>query len=104
MNIILERVLTKPFLVTIFRYALAVGGTWLVANGITDEGTWEIVAGSLLTIIVALMGGADSVKDKAIIDGQSVKVSDMPASAQIEIKHAVRTTPKRSIFDMLFGK
>ena len=104
MDVILSRVFTKPFLVTIFRYALAAGGAWLVANGITDEGTWEIIGGSLLTIAVALMGGADSVKDKATYNGQSVKVSDMPVAAQSEIKQAVRVTPKRSIFDMLLGK
>jgi thiol:disulfide interchange protein len=104
MNIILARVFTKPFLVTIFRYALAAAGAWLVANGLTDEGTWEIIGGALLTIAVALMGGADSVKDKATYNGQTVKVSDMPASARAEIKQAVQATPKRSLIDILFGK
>lgn len=104
MNIILERVFTKPFLVTIFRYALVAAGAWLASNTGFDPGTWETISGALMVIIVALLGGAESVKDKTTYDGQTVKVSDMTPSAQSEIKQAVRVTPKRSIFDMLLGK
>lgn len=104
MNIILERVFTKPFLVTIIRYALGAAGAWISTNGYADENTVATISGALLTIAVALMGGADSVKDKATYNGQTVKVSDMPVSAQSEIKQAVRTTPKRSLLDILFGK
>lgn len=104
MDVILSRVFTKPFLVTVLRYALNAAGVWLAANGKFDPGAWETISGALLVIATTLMGGADSVKDKATVNGQSVKVSDMPAAAQSEIKQAVRVTPKRSIFDMLLGK
>ena len=104
MNTVLARVFTKPFLVTLLRYALAAGGAWLVANGLTDEGTWEIVGGSLLTIAVALMGGADSVKDKAVIDGKSVSAEKLPTGIRQDLEAAVSIKKSRSLFDMILGK
>ena len=104
MNTILARVFTKPFLVTLLRYALAAGGAWLVANGLTDEGTWEVVGGAVLTIAVALMGGADSVKDKAVIDGKSVSADKLPSGIRQDLESAVSIKKSRSLFDMILGK
>ncbi|MHA6731644.1 Pam3-gp28 family putative phage holin [Devosia sp. A369] len=56
MNAIFSRIFTAPFLITILRYGLAAAGAWLVARGLIDEGTWEVVGGAILTIIVALLG------------------------------------------------
>lgn len=104
MNTLVSRIFTKPFLVTILRYGLAAAGAWLVANGMLDEGTWEIVGGAVLTIAVALMGGAEAVKDKAVVDGKAVDLSKLPAAVRSPLEASVPVTKGRTLFDMLFGK
>lgn len=101
----LGKIFTGPFVVTLVRYGLAAAGAWLVANYGFDASQWEVIAGALLTIVVALMGGAEAVKDKAVIDGKSVPVSKLPVAAQNEIEAATRIPAKRrSIFDIFVGK
>lgn len=100
----LSKILTKPFLVTLFRYALAATGAWLVANGMLDEGTWETIGGALLTIAVALMGASESVKDKIVQDGKTVETAKLSPSVQSELQVAVNHKPGRTVLDMLLGK
>lgn len=97
-------IFTRPFLVTIFRYGLAAVGAWLASNKGFDPGAWETISGSILVIATTLMGGADSVKDKAVVDGKSVSVDSLSKSLQGDIKEAVETKKGRTLFDMLFGK
>lgn len=104
MDTLLSRIFTKPFLVTLVRYALAVLGGWLVANGLMEEATWEIVGGALLSIAVALMGGADSVKDKAVVDGKAVDLSKLPPSVRSPLEASVPISKGRSLISILFGK
>jgi hypothetical protein len=104
MNTLLSRIFTLPFLVTLLRYGLAAAGAWLVANGMLDEGTWEIVGGSILTIVVALMGGADAVKDKAVVDGKAVALEKLPPSVRNPLEAAVPASRGRSLIDILTGK
>lgn len=105
MDTIFARIFTKPFLVTIIRYALVAAGTWLVTNGYLDEATWQTILGATLTIIIALLGGVEAGRDKAVVDGKSVPVSKLPASAQADIKTAVdQPRKRRSFFDMFVGK
>lgn len=104
MNFILEKIFTKAFLVTIFRYALVAVGAWLASNTGFDPGTWETISGALMVVVVALMGGAEATQDKVTINGQTAKISNMTRTEQTEVKQAVAATPKRSLFDMLLGK
>lgn len=104
MNTIIEKIFTKAFLVTIFRYALVAVGAWLASNTGFDPGTWETISGALMVIIIAFLGGAEATKDKVVLNGQTAKISDMTATEQKDVKEAVRSTPKRSVFDMLLGK
>lgn len=104
MNTLLSRILTKPFLVTILRYGLAAAGAWLVANYGFDPGQWEVIAGAILTIAVALMGGAEAVKDKAVVDGKAVALDKLPPSVRSPLEASVPITKGRSVFDMLFGR
>lgn len=104
MNTILSRILTKPFLVTLLRYGLVAAGAWLVANGLIDEGTWEIVGGSLLTIVIALMGGAEAVKDKAVVDGKAVDLAKLPPSVRSPLEAVVPVTKGRTLLDLFTGK
>lgn len=105
MNNLVARIFTKPFLVTILRYGLTAIGAWLVTNQGFDPSAWETVSGALLVIATTLMGGAESVKDKAVVDGKSVPVDKLPEQAQQQIKQATTApTKRRSFFDMLIGK
>lgn len=105
MNDIIARIFTKPFLVTLIRYALTAVGAWLVANQGFDPGAWETVSGALLVIVTTLMGGVEAAKDKAVVNGQSVPVAKLPPEAQQQIKQATTApTKRRSFFDMLIGK
>lgn len=100
----LSKILTKPFLVTLFRYALAAAGAWLVSNGLLDEETWSTVGGALLTIAVALMGASESVKDKIVQDGKTVETAKLPVGTQNAIQAAVVEKKGRTVLDMLLGK
>jgi hypothetical protein len=104
MQTILARIFTKPFLVTILRYALVAAGAWLASNTGFDPGTWETISGALMVIVIALMGGADSVKDKAVIDGKSVAAENLPTGVRKDLETAVDNKKGRSVIDMLFGK
>ena len=99
-----ERILTKPFLITIFRYGLGAIGAWLASNQGFDPGTWETISGSIIVIVVALMGGAESVKDKVVQDGKAIDTAKLPVATRNEIKDAVETKKGRTVLDMLFGK
>lgn len=104
MGTIVSRIFTKPFLITILRYALTAVGAWLSANKGFDPGAWETIAGSLLVIATTLMGGAESVKDKVTIDGKSVAASNLPAATKSQVEAAVSVKKSRSILDILLGK
>lgn len=105
MDTLLARIFTKPFLVTVLRYALTAAGAWLVANQGFDPGAWETISGALIVIATTLMGGAEAVKDKAVANGKSVPIEALPPAARSEIKEAVAQPRKRrSFFDMLVGK
>jgi predicted tellurium resistance membrane protein TerC len=100
-----KRIFTGPFLVTIIRYGLVAAGTWLVANGYLTEATWQTILTALLTIVVALLGGVESTKDKAVFGGKSVAAEHLPVEAQKQIKQATAVKAKRrNIFDMFVGK
>lgn len=99
-----ERILTKPFLITIFRYALTAVGAWLASNKGFDPGQWETISGAVLVIATTLMGGSESVKDKVVQDGKAIETSKLPASTRADIKDAVETKKGRTILDMLLGK
>lgn len=102
---ILERLISGPFLVTIIRYALVALGTWLVTNGYLSEEVWQQVLGGLMAVILALMGGAEATKDKAVSDGKTVPLEKLPDQAQAQIKQATTApTKRRSLLDMLVGK
>ena len=100
----LEKILTKPFLITVFRYALTAAGAWLATNYGFDATSWETIAGALLVIATTLMGGSESVKDKVVQDGKAIDTSKLPTSTQIDIQNAVETKKGRTVLDMLFGK
>lgn len=104
MNIILEKIFTKAFLVTIFRYALVAVGAWLASNTGFDPGTWETISGAVLVIATALMGGAEATKDKVTYKGESTAISDLAPSVRADVKKEVNATPNRSVIDILFGK
>jgi|GEM_PF-4228056 len=104
MSTILSRIFTGPFIVTVLRYLLGAVGAWLFTRGLIDEGTWATISGAILTIVVALMGGADAVKDKAVIDGKAVAVNALPADARARLEAAVSVTKPRTILDILFGR
>lgn len=104
MNTLLARIFTKPFLVTILRYGLNALGVWLAAEGRFDPGAWETISGAVLVIATTLMGGAESVKDKAVVDGKAVDLSKLPQSVRSPLEASVPVTKGRSIFDMLLGK
>jgi hypothetical protein len=102
---LVSKILSGPFLITILRYALGAAGAWLASNQGFDPGTWETISGSIVVIVVALMGGAEATKDKAVVDGKSVPVDKLPEQAQSQIKQAVTApTKKRTLFDMFVGK
>ena len=104
MNIIVEKIFTKAFLVTIFRYALVAVGAWIVANTGFDPGAWETISGALLVIVTALAGGAEATKDKVTYKGESTSISELAPAVQKEVKQEVKVTPNRSVIDILFGK
>lgn len=104
MNTLLARIFTKPFLITVLRYGLNSAGVWLAANGKFDPGAWETITGAILVIATTLMGGADSVKDKAVIDGKSVSASKLPVGVRADLELAVAAKKGRSLIDMLLGK
>lgn len=105
MDFLTSRIFTGPFLVTIIRYALVAAGAWLVSNGYLEEEVWQQVLGGLMAVVLALMGGAEASKNKAVVDGKSVSVSKLPEQAQAQIKQATTApTKKRSLFDMFVGK
>lgn len=99
-----DKIFTKQFLVTIFRYALVAVGAWLTTSTGFDPGAWESISGAILVIAMALMGGADSVKDKVVQDGKSVETAALPAAARKEIEKAVETKKTRTVVDILLGK
>ncbi len=102
---LVSKLISGPFLVTIVRYALVAAGAWLVSNGYLTEEVWQQVLGGLMAIVLALMGGAEAAKDKAVVDGKSVPVDKLPEQAQSQIKQAVTApTKKRTLFDMFVGK
>lgn len=99
-----SKIFTKPFLITLFRYALTAVGAWLFSRYGFSEASWETISGALLVIANALMGGADSVKDKVVQDGKSIETAALPAAARKEIEKAVETKKTRTVMDILFGK
>jgi len=99
-----SKILTKPFLITIFRYGLTAVGAWLAANQGFDPGAWETISGAILVIATTLMGGAESVKDKVVQDGKAVATSSLPVATRNEIKDAVEAKKSRTLLDMLLGK
>lgn len=101
---ILSAIFTGPFVVTIIRYALTAIGAWLVANGYLAEDTWLTVSGALLTIVMAFLGGSDSVRDKIVSHGRSVAVDKLPANTRAEIERAAQFAPKRNLLSILFGR
>lgn len=104
MDFITQKIFNKNFVITMFRYGLVVLGTWLTATYGVDAGTWEVVAGSLLTILIALFGGAESTKDKVVAEGKNVDVAKLPPTVRVELKDAVEKKPARSIIDIFLGK
>lgn len=104
MNIILEKIFTKAFLVTIARYALVAVGAWLASNTGFDPGTWETISGAILVIVTAVAGGAEATKDKVTYKGESTEISKLDPAVQKEVKQEVKVTPNRSVLDILFGK
>lgn len=102
---LMSKIFSGPFLITILRYALGAAGAWLASNQGFDPGTWETISGSIIVIVVALMGGAEATKDKAVVDGKSVPVNTLPEQAQAQIKQATTApTKRRTLFDMFVGK
>lgn len=100
-----SKILTGPFLITIIRYGLVSLGVWLVSNGYLSEEVWQQVLGGLMAIILAFMGGAEAVKDKAVVDGKSVPVDKLPEQAQAQIKQATTApTKRRTLLDIFVGK
>lgn len=97
-------ILTKPFFVTIFRYALTAIGAWLFARYGFSEASWETISGAILVIATTLMGGAESVKDKVVQDGKAIDTGKLTTATRNEIKDAVETKKGRTVLDMLFGK
>jgi hypothetical protein len=96
LGFIVSKIFTGPFLITIARYALAALGTWLFANYGFDPGKWEAISGALLTIAMALWGGADSVTNKIVAGGQRVPLNDLPTLTQEQVIELVeRETGKR---------
>lgn len=104
MDFITTKILTKPFLVTIFRYALTAVGAWLFSKYGFSEASWETISGAILVIATTLMGGSESVKDKAVVDGKAVAVDKLPTQVRSDLKEAVDAKKSRSLFDMLLGK
>lgn len=104
MQTLIANIFTGPFLVTVIRYGLNAVGVWLVANGYLAEDTWQVIGGALLSIVMALMGGADSVKDKIVSHGRTVSVDTLPINVRQQIEGAARTSPKRNLISILFGR
>lgn len=101
---IFEKILTKSFLITIARYAIGAIGTIISTKGYLDENTVQVIGGALLTIITALLGGTESVKDKVTQDGKTLDTSKLTAATRNEIKDAVATKKTRTWFETLLGK
>jgi len=99
-----DKILTKPFMITVFRYALTAVGAWLFARYGFSEASWETISGAILVIATTLMGGSESVKDKVVQDGKAIDTSKLPVATRNEIKDAVETKKSRTVLDMLFGK
>lgn len=99
-----EKILTKPFLITIFRYALTAVGAWLVSTKGFDPGSWEVISGAILVIATTLMGGAESVKDKVVQDGKALDTEKLTTATRNEIKDAVATKQGRTLLDLFLGK
>ena len=104
MDFILQRVLNKNFIITLVRYGLVALGTWLTATYGVDAGTWETIAGALLTIVIALFGGSESTKDKVVADGKNVDVAKLPPAVRNDLQEAVEKKPARSVIDIFLGK
>lgn len=104
MNALVQKIFNKSFLITVLRYALVAVGTWLTATYGFDAGTWETVSGAILVIAVALFGGVESTKDKAVVDGKNVEVAKLPATVRNELAQAAQVKPQRSFLDIFIGK
>lgn len=104
MDFLLQKIFNKNFVITLVRYGLVALGTWLTATYGVDAGVWETIAGALLTIVIALFGGAESTKDKAVVEGKNVDVAKLPPAVRTDLKEAVEVKPARSWFDILLGK
>lgn len=103
MDTFFSKILTKPFLITVFRYALNAVGVWLAANANFDPGQWETISGAILVIAVTLMGASESTVDKAVVDGKSVDVSKLPVGVRDDLKVAVDNKKPRTLWDMFVG-
>ncbi len=104
MDFITQKIFTKSFLITLIRYGLAALGGWLANEHNFDPGQWETISGAILVIASALMGGAESTKDKAVVDGKNADVAKLPVPVREELKEAVEKKPARSIIDIFLGK
>lgn len=104
MNFIMQKILNKSFIATVLRYALVAVGTWLASSTGFDPGTWETISGAIMVIALSLMGGTESTKDKAVIEGKNVDVAKLPNTVKNQLEAAVSVKPSRSWIDILFGK
>lgn len=104
MDFIVQKILNPSFLITLFRYALVALGGWLANEHGFDPGQWETISGALLVIVGAVLGGTESTKNKAVVDGKNVEVSKLPVAVREELKDAVDKKPARSIIDIFLGK
>jgi len=95
--------LNAATLMTLLRYLLQAVGGVLVANGKFDPGAWDTISGAVLVLLPALFGVLASNADKAVINGKTVAVKNLPQTTQDAVKASVKAAPKAAIFEQLFG-
>lgn len=95
--------LNAATLMTLLRYLLQAIGGVLVANGKFDPGAWDTISGAVLVLLPALFGVLASNADKAVVNGKTVAVKDLPQTTQDAVKASVKAAPKVTIFELLFG-
>jgi hypothetical protein len=104
MQFLMQKIFNKSFLITILRYGLVAAGAWLTATYGFDAGVWETVSGAIIVIALALFGGIESTKDKAVVDGKNVDVAKLSPTVRSELKDAVEAKPERNWFNVFIGK
>lgn len=90
-------------MMTLLRYLLQALGGVLVANGKFDPAAWDTVSGAILVLLPALFGVLASNADKAVVNGKTVAVKDLPQTTQDAVKASVKAAPKVTLLEQLFG-